>query len=132
MARVNFSSPQLTPPAWAGDFLDRHSLIPGGARINPADFAADVEGRKPIKSGTLLGRTFAERTAGTGFGVAAATDEEIYLLAFDVTDAVFCADCELYRHNSLVKENFLPDWATMATALKDKIRALYQTTTGVV
>jgi hypothetical protein len=96
MAKVEHTSGSVTSPAWAGDFLDRNSLMPGGARVDPAGFTADSKGRKPIASGTLLGRTYAERDAKTGFGPAAATDDEIYLLAFDVTDAVFLPDCELY------------------------------------
>lgn len=128
--KINFSTPELTPPTWAGDYLDRETLIPGGAKINAALFTA-VDGKKYIQSGTLLGRTYVERAAGTGFGPATvATDEEIYLLAFDVTDAVINDDCELYRHKALVKENFLPGYGTMVQATIDKIRELYTSTIG--
>jgi hypothetical protein len=54
------------------------------------------------------GRTYAERDASTAFGAAAVTDDEIYLSLFDVTDAKNNDDVELYRHGSLVKENYLP------------------------
>lgn len=205
MAKMLHSTPQLTQAAWAGDFLDRHCLIAGGARVDPAEFmfedgvkvtaganaAADatsitvtalsgaipsgtvlyfgtkkfailtaaaaaaatsltvqalptaiasgntatyagLKGRKPIKAGTLLGRTYAERDAGTGFGLANATsDDEVYLLAFDVTDALHEADCELYRHNSIVKENLLPGWSAYDSTTKAKIRELYQCVAGI-
>jgi hypothetical protein len=73
-------------------------------------------GTVTIPSGTVIGRTLAERDAGTPFGPAVATDDEIYLTMFDVPDARIENDVELYRHGSLVKENFLPDYASMSTA----------------
>jgi hypothetical protein len=128
--KVNFSTPELTSPAWAGDYLDRASLIPGGAKINASLFSA-VNGKKYIPSGTLLGRTLAERDAGTGFGPATvASDDEIYLLAFDVTDAVFNDDCELYRHKCVVKENFLPGYSGLPANDLLKIQELYTCTLG--
>jgi hypothetical protein len=132
MKRVNFSTPERTDPAWAGDYLDRNTLVPGGAKVDASEFTADSEGRKYIQSGTLLGRTYVERDAGTGFGPAdtATPDDEIFLLAFDVSDATFEDDCELYRHNSLVKENLLPDYATYNATDLAVLRSLYQCTTG--
>jgi hypothetical protein len=132
MKRVSYTTPELTSPAWAGDYLDRSTLLPGGAKINAAAFTAGADGKKYIPSGTLLGRTFVERTAGTGFGPATvASDDEMFLLAFDVVDALIEDDCELYRHGSLVKENFLPGYATMAAPLLAKIQELYTCTIGV-
>lgn len=131
MARVDYSTPQITSPSWAGQCFCEDTLIPGGGRLDAAQFTADSKGRKPLTSGTLLGRTFTERTAGTGFGPAADTDDEIFLLAFDVTDAVYNADCELYRHTSLVKENFLPGWSGLSSALKTIVRAKYQCILGL-
>lgn len=206
MAKMEFSSNTLTQPAWAGECLGTYTLIPAGAKLDPAQFDFDdavtvtvgaagaavddttvpvdalsgkipsgtvldfggdkfatltadaaagatsitvralvtalvdddtatyagSTGRKPVKSGTLVGRTFAERAAGTAFGPAAvATDEEIYLIAFDVVDLLHENNAELYRHNCVVKENLLPDWATYTADEKAKIRELYQTVTGV-
>jgi hypothetical protein len=97
-----------------------------------ATFTFPGSNRKPVVSGTLIGRTFAERAAGTGFGPAVvASDDEIYLLAFDVPDADFDPSCELYRHESLVKENFLPQWGSFTNEEKAKVRALYQSILGV-
>jgi hypothetical protein len=92
---------------------------------------AGTTGVAHIPSGTLLGRTIAEREAGTAFGPWAASDDEVYLLAFDVTDALIRADCELYRNFSIVKENFLPAWTTAWTsAMKTALRAAYRCTSG--
>ena len=121
----------LTAPIWAGDFLNREHLVPGGAKVDPAGFAADANGFKPIPSGTPIGRTYAERDAGTAFGPADAADDEVYLVAFAVRDALRNNDVELYRHNSIVKENFLPNFAGIAAGVIAKIRSLYSTTKGV-
>lgn len=131
MARMQIISNQLSSPRWAGDFFNREHLLPGGAQLDAAQFTADANGRKFVPSGTPVGRTVAERAAGAGFGPAEATDDDFYLTAFDVVDAAFSRDVELYRPGGIVKENFLPVFATLSQALKDKIRSLYQTTLGV-
>lgn len=84
--------------------------------------------KKNIPAGTLLGRTYTERDANTGFGPAADADEEFYLLAFDIEDAELGNDAELYRHGRLVFENYLPVFSTLSSTLKAKIRALYEVT----
>ncbi len=131
MAKINYTGPTLASPVWAGDFLDRNALVPGGAKINAADagFVA-VNGKKPIPSGTALGRTLAERNAGTGFGPAAAADEEVFLLALDVSDALVNNDCELYRPGRIVKENFLPGFGGLAAGVIAILRDLYVMTRG--
>jgi hypothetical protein len=89
-------------------------------------------GLKHVPSGTLIGRTFAERDAGDAWGPAVvASDDEIFLTARDVADATKNNDTELYRHNRTVKENFLPNWSTLPTGDKTKIRALYTCIVGV-
>jgi len=91
----------------------------------------NFSGLKFIISGTLVGRTFAERDAGTGFGPAVSTDDEIFLLAFDVPDAIQNPFGAVYRHRSLVFENYLPGWTPMSTDLKTAIRNRYQCMLGV-
>lgn len=88
--------------------------------------------RKFVPAGTLVGRTYTERDAGTGFGPADAVtpDDEIYLTLHDVIDAAINPDVVLVRHNATVKENFLPGWAGLSTAVKTAIRARYRTITG--
>ncbi|MGL4622346.1 MAG: hypothetical protein ACRCZS_25350, partial [Chroococcidiopsis sp.] len=64
-----------------------------------------------IQSGTLVGRTYAERDAGIGYGPAdTATDEEVFLLFFDVHNALLDNECELYMKHNVIYENFLPNW----------------------
>lgn len=204
MAGVTSTVNQLTSPIWAGDFLDREHLMPGGAKVDASQFLATdgalvtlsanalvsatsiavtalanpipantllrfaagkyaystaaaaagatsitVEalpvaltsgdkatykgsGTKPVNivSGTLIGRTWAERDAGTAFGPAADADEEIYFLAFDITDATKNNDADLYRYNSIVKETFVPGWAGLSSTLKAFVRSHYQCTVG--
>lgn len=84
----------------------------------------------PVPSGTPIGRTFAERDAGAAFGPGADTDDEFFLLAFDVTDVAVNAYGVAYRPGSVVKENYLPGWADMSAALRAKIRDVYVTQTG--
>jgi hypothetical protein len=83
-----------------------------------------------IQSGTIVGRTYTERDAGTGFGPAADTDDEFFLVAWDVTDARHIDDVELYRPGGGVYENYLPGFAAASATVKGKIRALYQCTVG--
>lgn len=127
MGKIVWNSTEEISPVWAGDDIDRLNVLPGGALLNISSIPTNTEGKKYIQSGTLLGRTFTERAAGTGFGIAdVATDEEIYLLMFDVQDAADNDEIELYRHNRLVYENSLPGWAAMPAAQKTWIRANYE------
>ncbi len=86
---------------------------------------------KNIPSGTLVGRTYAERAANDPFGPAAASDDEIYLLAFEIPNTDWCDDGEAYRPGSVVKENYLPQWSTMGATLQGIVRAKYQCITGI-
>jgi hypothetical protein len=206
MAEVNRASNRLTPPQWAGDWLDRDSLLPGGAKLDASQFVAEDAVRvvvatggaaqnatsipvaalsgpipsgtvldfggakfarltapaaagntaltvsalvtalvaadaatyagtkkKVVPSGTYVGRTITERDAGTGFGPAAATDDERFLTVFDVADADRDNDIELYRHLRVVKENLLPNYTTLSANadLIAKLRSDYLCTKGV-
>lgn len=199
MARIVQNTNQITSPVWAGDFLERETMIPGGARLDPAQFSdtdavavvvgaagaaaaatsvpvAALSGPIPsgtllsfgtnkfarltaaaataavtlavaalptalvsgdtatyagvgtnvtVPSGTIVGRTIAERDAGTAFGPAGAADDEVYIVCWDVLNAATNPDIELYRPNAVVKENFLPGWAAVAAGVKTKVRAAY-------
>lgn len=202
---LNTTGPTLGSPRWAGDFGSRDYLVPGGAKVDAAQFLADdavvvnvgaagaaigavaipvdaltgpipvgtvlffsgvkiaklsaaaaagavslaVEaiptalvdadvttyrgtGRVRIPSGTALGRTIAERNAGTGFGPAIDTDAEIFLNFFEVTDAAAIDDVELYRPGGTVYENFLPAFSTLAAGVQAALRDRYQCTIGQV
>jgi len=203
MASQTVRSNVRTAPRWAGEGFGAHCLLPGGVKVDPAQFhaedsvnvvvgaagalaaattvpvdalsgpipsgtvlhfgtnkyatlSADADegdtsitvlaiptalvdndaaryagvGEVSIPSGTLVGRTYAERDAGTPYGRAADADDEVYLIAFDVTDANIVNDAELYRHTKIVKENYLPEFSGLSSTLKGKIRTLYETTVG--
>lgn len=192
----------LTPPVWLAEFLEPDRMIPGGGKIDPAQFyapdsvlvtmnGAAIQGATsltvlalpgPIPSGTLLdfggaklaitsadaaasatsitvraiptalagaetarykgvqiktipagtavGRTIAERDANTPYGPAVNTDDEIFLTVFDVLNADDIDDVELLKHNTAVKENYLPGWSGLASALKTALRAAYAMQVG--
>lgn len=204
MARiVTEATSATTARAWVGDFLNREHLIPGGAKLDAAQFygersvkvalgasaiatatsltvaalsgaipsgtlidfgtnkfarlsAAAAAGAttltvsaiptalsgseigyylptgafKTVPSGTVLGRTISERDANTGYGVAGDSDDEVYILAFDVVDATVNNDVTLYKPGSVVKDNFLPGFAALSTAVKAKLRTAYVCTKG--
>ncbi len=207
MARIIYGAWAGTArPAWAGDWLERDHLMPGGGRIDPAtvpltdavtatvgvagaaaaatsvpvaalsgaipsgtllDFtgtgkfalltAAAAAGAttltvqalpqalvsgdvatyagtttKFVPAGTLVGRTWAESASGAAFGLWASGDNEVYLIAHDVFEAAVDADFVLYRWNSIVKDNFLPGFATLDAGALAAIRAHYQTTRGAL
>lgn len=83
-------------------------------------------GKKQTPSGILVGRTVAERDAGADWGPAdVAGDDEIYLTIRDNSDLLMDATNEVYRHNKVVKENYLPGFAAYTGGQKTKLRALY-------
>jgi hypothetical protein len=94
---------------------------------------SEYNGRVTIPSGTLCGRTYAERDAKTPFGPATDTDDQFLILYFDIANALENDDAEFYRPGSLVKENYLPEWATIEADadLLAKLRATYQCIVGV-
>lgn len=83
-----------------------------------------------VPSGTYVGRTIAERDAGQGYGPADPADDERFLTAFDVTDAMKNPDVEFYRPGQPVKENYLPGWAGLSAPVQAAIRAQYICTLG--
>ena len=93
-----------------------------------ASLAAVPVRKVAVPSGTLVGRTFAERAAGAGFGPADAADDEVYLVLFGSVDVELEPDIELYRLGSLVYENLLPEWGTMGAALQALVREKYEAT----
>lgn len=102
----------------------------GTLAVNTADADSynypGSSGRTVVRSGTLVGRTFAERAAGTGFGLAdVANDDEIYLVAFQNEYLEQNAGITLLRHTAQIYENKLPGWANMSTAEQAMVRQLY-------
>ena len=94
------------------------TTMPGGAFLVISEFAADftdpVSGRIVIPDGTLVGRTYAERDAGVGYGPAdVAGDDQIFLTTTYISDGAEYDETPLYRHAKLVAENFLPGYSTL-------------------
>lgn len=118
---------QASNAAFMGDFGNREHILPGGAKIVAADFTGFTD--NIIPAGTLVGRTAAERAAGTDFSPAADADDEIYIVAADV-DKDLTTDVDLVRHGSLIKTNFLPSYAAASVAIKAKLEAKYQLVLG--
>jgi hypothetical protein len=129
MAKFTQETDTRAQPRWAGDYLNREHLLPGGARLVAADFTADSSGRKPVASGTIVGRTTAERNAAAGWGPAADTDNEVRVVAFDVLDAARSNEFEIYRPGSIVKLDMLP--AAPSAAVEALLRATYDVVKGV-
>jgi hypothetical protein len=95
-------------------------------------------GTEYIPSGTLIGRTYAERASGAlwGPGDTATPDDELFLTAFEVRNARVDNSVALYKQGQTVKENYLPGYATVlapagvASAGLIKIRTLYRCILG--
>lgn len=116
---------RLTSPASLGATSITVAAIP------TALVAGDVATYEPkpevyVPSGTLVGRTYAERSAGTAFGPAATdgSDDEVFLILYDKPDASKDPEVSLYRKDSIVYERYLPA-SSKVTAVLDMIRARY-------
>lgn len=120
---------RVTAAAAAGATSITVEALPAALEDNDVAYYVPptVGSRKLIPSGTLVGRTLVERSAGTGFGPADVTtpDGEIYLTLYTVPDAADNADVELVRHGATIKENYLPDWANYTAGMKTWLRANY-------
>jgi hypothetical protein len=134
-AVLRFSSDEFAAVNGAGGVAGQSS-VPVEALVNALE-AADTatypgtSGRKYVPSGTVFGRTFAERDANAPWGLAADADDEVYIGIREIYDATKQTDMEFYRPGKVVKENYLPNWANLSAAIKAKIRATYVTTKGV-
>jgi hypothetical protein len=136
----------LTGPLPAGTILDfgdgkfatlTSAVAKGAETITGVTLAADTEGdesatypggggRRIVPAGTLVGRTYAERDDGIGYGLADVdADDQIFLVAFEVPDAVELDDIVLVRHRTKIYENKLPGWDDLSADAQAKIRELY-------
>lgn len=120
----------LTAAASAGDTSLTVEALP--TALVDGD-TAYYEGNEdvPIPSGTAVGRTLVERNAGTAFGPAIDSDDEIFLVAFPIDNAVLHSDFEAYRPGGQVKEDLLPNWGDTdywPAALVTALRGIYMMT----
>lgn len=122
---------RTTADAAAGATSIAVEALPAALEDNDIAYYRPYGTRKSIPSGTLVGRTYAERDAGTPYGPAVvASDDEIYLTIFDIEDATRNNDVELLRPGCTVKENYLPNWSSLTAPEQAKIRALYTCVKG--
>lgn len=127
MPYVRYSGPTLgSNAAFLQDEASREHIMAVGAMLHAPDFALDANGDRYVASGTLVGRTRAEKIAGRGFGPFAAGDEEVFLLARSVDNADDNADCTLVRHGALILVSALPASVTGTPANLAEVRARYQ------
>lgn len=122
---------KLTADADAGAANIEVEALVNGIEDNDTATYPGTSGKVYIPAGTAIGRTITERDAGTNYGKATDTDDEIYLTAFEVVDALVNPDVELIRHHTPIKENYLPDFAGYSSNLKTKLRSLYHMIRGV-
>lgn len=87
-------------------------------------------GDRYVPSGTLLGRTFAERDTAALFEPYADGDEEVYLTLWDSQNLEISNEVDLLRHTTLIKENWLTTFAALTALGKAAVRARYQLTIG--
>ncbi|WP_143467743.1 hypothetical protein [Leptolyngbya ohadii] len=126
MPGVTWKSSAVQMPEWAACQLEAENLLPAGTQLNLSQFTPNAQGQVVVPSGTLLGRTYTERAAGTGFGPALETDDEIFIVAFQVERGEIDAGVTFVRHQRLVYENKLPGWDGFDADTKAKVRSLYQ------
>ncbi len=126
------STIRVSAPVWVGDEVIGLNLMPNGSLLTDVTgITPQADGRLYLPSGTLLGRSYAERTAGDGFGIAdVASDDEMWLLLYDIYDVNDNNEVQFYRHNRLVYENFLPNLpdGTLldGSPVQATIRSLYE------
>jgi|GEM_PF-5106197 len=110
MAKITFerTPEEVTRPGWMEKY--GYAVYTGGfIDIDSIPLVGSSGEKTALPSGTLLGRTYAERDAGLPWGLAdPANDDEMALLVHDVYEH---DEIELYRPKAglVVKEDLLPD-----------------------
>jgi hypothetical protein len=118
------------------------SVLPGDTAITVLALTQALEGGETgrytgtgkitVPSGTVVGRTFAERDSNTRYGPATTGDEDVFIVAFDEPSIVENdGDVTLVKPGTVIKENFLPGWAGLSAAVKALVRDRYVTQLGV-
>lgn len=139
MPGQTFPEPKLTSSIWNAQPVSHWCLVPGGGQLDLTKTMAwwnalPAERRRTpyitIPSGTLVGRSNADRNAQPQVGFSPQVDEnteQIYILAFDVEnfDRETGIELLIYEKSFVVYENKLPGWADMSDALKARVRQLY-------
>lgn len=127
---MSTGTPTKSTPVWLGDYGNREHILPGGVKLSATIVAADAYGKRFVPSGTVVGRTIAERDASAPFELAAVGDNEVFIVVFDVDDVANINDAEVARPGTLVKENFLPGFAGLVAGVQALVRGAYQCVRG--
>jgi hypothetical protein len=124
---LTFGATQVVTSAWTSPDSKEILVFPIPAAIADATVCTYAGiGARPLYAGTLVGRTYAQRDAGVMFHNAVDADEEIYIVAFDIPDALRTNEISLIRPQTRIKENRLPGFSSLSATLKTKVRTLYQ------
>ncbi|MEO1208865.1 MAG: hypothetical protein AAFX78_04905 [Cyanobacteria bacterium J06638_20] len=119
----------LTAEATVGDTTITVRALVTALVQDDTDTYNGTELVRHIPAGTIVGRTYAERDAGTAFGKGDVDtpDDQLFLTAFDVPDAVESPYIVLLRHNTRIYEDKLPGWSGLSATAKAAIRSRYET-----
>lgn len=139
--KADYGTITRTSPNWLGTSITQDgTTLAGGVRLDATAFTAESDGKKRIYSGQIIGRTFAEREAGTPFGPVAEsggniTDQEVYINLYDQTIGTEIGEDTqvavlIPDKSNMVIENFLYDWANLSAAKKAWVRANHTTYIG--
>jgi hypothetical protein len=131
MPRITFNQPQVSRPVFTAEPIGEE-MVPGGGLLEVADIPVNSTGHKLVLEASLVGRTYAERDLGKGFGPGEVTDDELFLVPFTVRDANYDNGVELLEHFTAVYENRIVGWDTMGDELKAKVRSLYNCQLGAL
>lgn len=133
-----------TPNWFQSRIGDSKLLIPGGVYLDLASFSVApylVSGKVIVSSGTLIGRTLADRTINKGWqplsetlattAIAAIASYEISILYQDMPDVAvnWHGDGVQPRAGNLILENFLPN-LPLGTNQGGILRSLFTCITG--
>lgn len=127
---LNFGIPGVLATTEAGAAAAATSIVVlplDRAVPNGSTYTVPGNTHKNVPSGTVIGRTIAERDADGLFGPVADTDVEVYIVAFDVPNLDRINDAAVVRSFAgvVVKENFLPGWAGLTATQQGLVRARF-------
>lgn len=124
---LRFGAVDVVTSSWTSPEAKEIMVYPtSGAIADATVLSYPGYGARPLRSGTTVGRTVAERDAGALFGLGDGGDYELFLVAFDVPDVTTKNEIVLVRWGTRIKENRIPGFGALAAGVQVKLRQLYQ------